>query len=124
MYFKINAITWSYSWELFESNSCSQYLARYYRQRQCQVCRYYVTLTFLWSWSRGRTQIRWPFEESCVGCHIGCTYDGAFGYADDVALLASSLSCLKSMIKISGRVDKILKKVYSVSKYNNNYTER
>ena len=39
-------------------------------------------------------------KQSCVGCHIGRTYAGAFGYADDIALIAPSLSGLKRMIKI------------------------
>ena len=29
---------------------------------------------------------------SGIGCHVGHTYAGAFGYADDVALLAPSLT--------------------------------
>ena len=35
-----------------------------------------------------------------MGCHIGRTYAGAFGYTDDIALLSPSLSGLKPMIKI------------------------
>ena len=35
-----------------------------------------------------------------MGCHIGRTYVGAFGYADDIALLAPSLSGLKRMNKV------------------------
>ena len=31
---------------------------------------------------------------------IGLTYAGAFGYADDIALVAPSLYCLKKMISI------------------------
>ena len=35
-----------------------------------------------------------------MGCHVGLTYyAGAFGYADDIALVAPSLSSLKQMIK-------------------------
>ena len=30
-----------------------------------------------------------------LGCHVGLTYAGAFGYADDIALVAPSLYCLK-----------------------------
>ena len=33
-----------------------------------------------------------------IGCHIGPVYAGAFGYADDVALVAPSLYSLKCMI--------------------------
>ena len=39
-------------------------------------------------------------KESGMGWHVGLTYAGAFGYADDVALVAPSLSSLKQMIKI------------------------
>ena len=40
-------------------------------------------------------------KESGMGCHVGLiTYAGAFGYADDIALVAPSLSSLKEMIKI------------------------
>ena len=33
-----------------------------------------------------------------IGCHVGLTYAGAFGYADDEALLAPSLNGLKCNI--------------------------
>ena len=33
-------------------------------------------------------------KESGMGCHVGLTYAGAFGYADDIALVAPSLSSL------------------------------
>ena len=39
-------------------------------------------------------------KESGMGCHVGLTYAGAFGYADDIALVAPSLYNLKQMIKI------------------------
>ena len=35
-----------------------------------------------------------------MGCHVGLTYPGPFGYADDIALVAPSLTSLKQMIKI------------------------
>ena len=35
-----------------------------------------------------------------MGCHVGLTYAGAFGYADDIALVAPTLSSLKQMIQI------------------------
>ena len=35
-----------------------------------------------------------------LSCHVGLTYAGAFGYADDIALVAPSLYCLKIMISI------------------------
>ena len=34
-----------------------------------------------------------------MGCHVGLTYAGAFGYADDIALVAPSLTSLKQMIQ-------------------------
>ena len=39
-------------------------------------------------------------KESGMGCHVGLTYAGAFGYADDIALVVLSLSILKQMIQI------------------------
>ena len=38
-------------------------------------------------------------KKSGIGCHIGLTYAGAFGYADDIALVAPALSSLKQMMK-------------------------
>ena len=35
-----------------------------------------------------------------LGCHVGLTYGGAFGYADHIAVVAPSLYCLKKMISI------------------------
>ncbi len=37
-------------------------------------------------------------QQSRVGCHVGNIYAGAFGYADDIVLLAPSLSALQFMI--------------------------
>ena len=37
-----------------------------------------------------------------IGCKIGATYLGVFGYADDLTLLCPSISGLKEMLKISG----------------------
>ena len=34
-------------------------------------------------------------KESGMGCHVRLTYAGAFGYTDDIALVAPSLSSLK-----------------------------
>ena len=39
-------------------------------------------------------------EHSGLGCHVGTSYAGAFGYADDIALVAPSMQCLKKMIII------------------------
>ena len=35
-----------------------------------------------------------------LGCHVGLTYTGAFGYADDIALVSPSIYGLKKMISI------------------------
>ena len=35
-----------------------------------------------------------------ICCHLELTYAGAFGYADDIVLVAHSLYCLKKMISI------------------------
>ena len=35
-----------------------------------------------------------------LGCHVGPTFAGAFGYADDVALIAPSLYALRKMISV------------------------
>ena len=35
-----------------------------------------------------------------LGCHVGSEYAGAFGYADDVALLSPTMYGLKNMILI------------------------
>ena len=39
-------------------------------------------------------------KNSIVACHLGEVYAGAFGYADDIKLLAPSVAALKSMISI------------------------
>ena len=36
-----------------------------------------------------------------MGCHVGLTYAGAFGYADDIALVVPSLTSFKQMIRIN-----------------------
>ena len=38
------------------------------------------------------------FKCNGIGCHVGPVYAGAFGYADDVALVVPSLYSLKCMI--------------------------
>ena len=35
-----------------------------------------------------------------IGCHVGLTYAGAFGYADDIALVSPSIYGLKKIISI------------------------
>ena len=39
-------------------------------------------------------------SESGVGCHWGCSFAGAFGYADDIVLLAPCASSLRIMLDI------------------------
>ena len=39
-------------------------------------------------------------KNSGIGCHIGLNYAGAFGYADDIALVSPSLYGLRRMINI------------------------
>ena len=39
-------------------------------------------------------------EHSGLGCHVGTSYAEAFGYADDIALVAPSMQCLKKLIII------------------------
>ena len=39
-------------------------------------------------------------QNSCLGCHVGSSYAGSFGYADDIALVALSMQCLKGMTLI------------------------
>ena len=35
-----------------------------------------------------------------LGCHVGMTYAGAFGYSDDIALVAPSIYRLKEMVNV------------------------
>ena len=39
-------------------------------------------------------------KQLCLGCHVGPTFAGAFGYVYDVALIALSLYALKKMISV------------------------
>ena len=39
-------------------------------------------------------------KQSGLGCHVGLSYAGAFGYADDIALVPPSIYGLKKMISI------------------------
>ena len=39
-------------------------------------------------------------NDSGLGCHVGRTFAGAFGYSDDHALISPSLSGLRQMIQI------------------------
>ena len=35
-----------------------------------------------------------------LGCHVGLTYAGAFGYADDITLISPMIYGLKNMLKV------------------------
>ena len=50
-------------------------------------------------------------EHSGLGCHVGASYDGAFGYADIIALVAPSLQSLKKMISTCVYVNNMLKHI-------------
>ena len=39
-------------------------------------------------------------KDSGLGCHVGCTLTGEFGYADDLSLVSPSLSGMRQMIQI------------------------
>ena len=39
-------------------------------------------------------------KSSELGCHIGRMFAGAFGYADDIAIAAPSICCMRQMILI------------------------
>ena len=41
-----------------------------------------------------------------VGCHIGNTFHGTFGYADDLALICPSVKGLQNMLSICEDYDK------------------
>ena len=55
-------------------------------------------------------------KKSGLGCHVGSTYAGAFGYADDIALIAPSLSSLKQMMRICENFAKSHNIVFNSSK--------
>ena len=64
-------------------------------------------------------------KKSGLGCHVGSTYAGAFGYTDDIPLIAPSLSSLKQMMQICENFAKSHNIVYNFSKtkllcYNKN----
>ena len=55
-------------------------------------------------------------KQSGLDFHVGLTYAGAFGYADDIALVAPSLSILKQMISICEEFAKCHSIVFNPSK--------
>ena len=55
-------------------------------------------------------------KQSGFDCHVGLTYAGAFGYADDITLVAPSLSSLKQMISICEKFAKCHFIVFNPSK--------
>ena len=55
-------------------------------------------------------------KESSIGCHVELAYAGAFGYTDDIALVAPSLSSLKQMMKICEQFAESHSKTFNPSK--------
>ena len=55
-------------------------------------------------------------KQSGLGCHVGLTFAGAFGYANDIALVAPSLCSLKLMISICEEFAKCHSIVFNPSK--------
>ena len=55
-------------------------------------------------------------KQSGLGSHVRLTYAGAFGYADDTALVTPSLSSLKQMISICEEFAKCYSIVFNLSK--------
>ena len=47
-------------------------------------------------------------KKSGMGCHVGLTYAGACRYADDIALVAPSLTSLKQMIKFVNNLQDLI----------------
>ena len=45
-------------------------------------------------------------EHSGLGCHVSTSYAGAFGYADDIALVAPSMLCFKKICDLYQRSNK------------------
>ena len=55
-------------------------------------------------------------KKSGQGCHVGSQYAGAFGYADDIALIDPFLSSLKQIMKICENFAKSHSIVFNSSK--------
>ena len=55
-------------------------------------------------------------KKSGLGFHVGSTYAEAFGYADDIALIAPSLSSLKQVMKICENFAKSHNIIFNSSK--------
>ena len=56
------------------------------------------------------------FVNNNVGCHIGHVYTGAFGYADDIILLAPSKSTLNRMLDIANNYAVLHDIIFNASK--------
>ena len=56
-------------------------------------------------------------RHSQLGCHIGNTYVGALGYADDLTLLSPTLFGLKSMLQIADSFGNEYDIMFNVKKY-------
>ena len=55
-------------------------------------------------------------KQSGLGCYVRLTYAGAFGYADDIALVAPSVFSLKHIINICEKFAKCHSTVFNPSK--------
>ena len=53
-----------------------------------------------------------------LGCHVGLIFAGAFGYADDVALIASSLYALKIIISVCESYVERYHIIFNPTKFN------
>ena len=56
------------------------------------------------------------FTQQRLGCHIGCTFTGALGYADDIILLAPSKNALNSMLDIANKFAETNSIIFNASK--------
>jgi hypothetical protein len=56
-------------------------------------------------------------KTSCLGCHIGSNYAGALSYADDIVVMAPSLSALKNMLLICEKFGNEYHVIFNPSKY-------
>ena len=57
-------------------------------------------------------------QHSGLGCHVGLSYAGSFGYSDDIVLLASFSQCLKAMISICKKYARLHSITFNPNKSN------
>ena len=73
---------------------------RSYRVNIVSLCAKTWTISFHSIYSIYIDNLFKELKQLGLGCHVGPTFAGAFGYADDVALIAPSLYALKKMISL------------------------